>query len=82
MSFVTQLNLGYPPAGSIVYNAYWQEHCTVVNHNENGSVTVWWHGDAKFVTQQVPRETTHRTSFQPTRGRTGDRIVWVEDADV
>lgn len=67
---------GYAPVGAIVYCAYWQEHYTVRSHNDDGTVTVHWHGDARC-RETVPRDTTHRT---PLDAR--DRVLVVPDLSV
>ncbi|HTZ63504.1 MAG TPA: hypothetical protein VMB51_05315 [Solirubrobacteraceae bacterium] len=54
----------YAPVGALVYCAYWQEHYTVVSHNDDGTVTVDWHGDAR-THESAPRRTTHRTPLDP-----------------
>lgn len=35
----------YAPVGSVVQDGYWREKYTVVSHNQDGTVTVRWHGD-------------------------------------
>ena len=54
-------NERYGPVGSVVFSSYWREHYTVLSHNDDGSVTVRWHGDGRHATPFPPRETTHRT---------------------
>lgn len=63
----------YAPVGSVVQDGYWRERYTVVSHNQDGSVTVRWHGDEGAVgsLRTKPRVTTHRTPFDPKH----DRIV-------
>lgn len=51
----------FAPVGSTVFNNYWQETYTVMSHNDDGSITVKWHGDARVSNPSPPRETTHRT---------------------
>lgn len=71
----------YAPVGATVYCGYWREHYTVVSHNDNGTVSVWWHGDAHCANPQPARLTTHRTPLAHD-----DRIVsmpdgWRQDGD-
>ena len=63
-------NPDYAPVGAVVFNAYWQEHYTVMSHNADGTVTVQWHGDARCSNPSPPRTGTHRTPLDPR-----DKIV-------
>jgi hypothetical protein len=51
----------FAPVGATVFNAYWAEHYDVLSHNDDGTVTVWWHGDARCSSPRPAREATHRT---------------------
>lgn len=71
----------YAPVGATVYSGYWREHYTVLSHNENGTVTIRWHGDGGGNEPRPEREGTHRTPLAHD-----DRIVsmpdgWVQDGD-
>lgn len=54
-------NAQYGPVGAVIYNAYWQEHYTVLSHNSDDTVSVAWHGDARYSNPTPPRTTTHCT---------------------
>jgi hypothetical protein len=54
----------YGPVGTVVFCDYWQEHYTVRSHNENGTVTVDWHGDRRAVNPRPARTTTHSTPLE------------------
>ena len=61
------------PVGAVIWDAYWREHYTVLSHNEDGTVTVRWHGKQDSLgLDRFPagRVTTHRTWL-----RRDDRIV-------
>lgn len=60
----------YAPVGAVVRNSYWQEHYTVVAHNDDGTVTIRWHGDNRIGEPNQPRTSTHRTALDQR-----DRIV-------
>jgi hypothetical protein len=49
----------YAPVGSTVYNNYWNEFYTVKSHNDDGSITISWHGTRN----SIPRYSTHRTDI-------------------
>jgi hypothetical protein len=57
--------MAYAPVGAVVLCSYWKEHYTVKSHNDDGTVTVHWHGDARCANPRPPRDTTHRTPLDP-----------------
>lgn len=62
----------YAPVGAVVQSGYWGERYTVLSHNEDGSVTVYWHnkpGTGK------PGCTTHRTPLGA-----GDKVLSCPEA--
>jgi hypothetical protein len=66
----------YAPVGSTVLCGYWREEYTVLSHNDDGTVTVRWHGRTDYVgdtNHPSGRLGTHRTPFDPRV----DRIVRV-----
>lgn len=63
----------YGPVGAVIWSGYHREEYTVLSHNDDGTVTVRWHGkkDSLGLDRFPPgRETTHRTGLYRD-----DRIV-------
>jgi hypothetical protein len=64
----------YAPVNAVVHCGYWREDYTVVSHNDDGSVTVRWHGREDYPSDTehpAGRLGTHRTPFDPRL----DRII-------
>jgi hypothetical protein len=71
----------YAPVGSTVLCGYWREEYDVVSHNEDGTVTIRWHGRTDYVgdtKHPAGRLGTHRTPFDPR----SDRIVRAAPAQI
>ena len=62
----------YAPVNAVVRNGYWREDYTVLSHNDDGSVSVRWHGREDYpgdTNHPAGRISTHRTPFDASRDR-------------